>query len=68
MLSLQSQLCAIRGSFHLCFKGNKQHPKKKEKKKRKFIGLKSVSYNAGFCLYTILKPVGSKVSAAPYQA
>lgn len=32
MLSLQSQLCAIRGAFHLCFKGNKQT--------KEFIGLK----------------------------
>lgn len=35
MLSLQSQLCAIRGAFHLCFKRNKT-----TKKKNKFIGLK----------------------------
>lgn len=33
MLSLQSQLCAIRGAFHLCFKRNEQ-------KKNKFRGLK----------------------------
>lgn len=33
MLSLQSQLCAIRGAFHLCFKN-------KTNKKNKFIGLK----------------------------
>lgn len=34
MLSLQSQLCAIRGAFHLCFEN------KTTKKKNKFIGLK----------------------------
>lgn len=34
MLSVQSQLCAIRGAFHLCFK------RKKKPKKNKFIGLK----------------------------
>lgn len=28
MLSLQSQLYAIRGSFHLCFKRNKQNQEK----------------------------------------
>lgn len=33
MLSLQSQLCAIRGAFHLCFKN-------KTKQKKKLIGLK----------------------------
>lgn len=32
MLSLQSQLCAIRGAFHLCFEN--------KTKKSKFIGLK----------------------------
>ena len=44
MLSLQSQLCAIRGAFHLCFKRNERN---------EFLGLKVCffsffSYNAGF--------------------
>ena len=56
MLSLQSQLCAIRGAFHLCFKGTK--PKSKTKTKKRAL---KCFLQCWFCLYTFLKPVGLEV-------
>lgn len=58
MLSVQSQLCAIRGAFHLCFKRNKKTKPEINKGKKKFIGLKVFLTMLVFCLQTILKPVG----------
>lgn len=58
MLSVQSQLCAIRGAFHLCFKRKKKRKPEINKRKKKFIGLKVFLTMLVFCLQTILKPVG----------
>lgn len=71
MLSLQSQLCAIRGAFHLCFKRKQTKinppPPPKKKEKKKFIGLKVFLTMLVLSLHNP-QTCGLEVSAAPYQA